>query len=69
MEQVILVTAVVGAVEFVRRAFDHDWMAAVTIAVAALVGWLLGGEFGLTGVEGAVVGLGASGLITVAQKV
>lgn len=69
---IVLVAAVVGAVEFLRRLQLHDYFAAITIAVSALIG-VLCGVFHAPGVvdgwAGLVMGLGASGLVTVASKV
>lgn len=68
---VLLVGAVMGFVELVKRVFDRDWRAVVTIIGAGLVGGLVSlfpeMSFGfLTGVVG---GLAASGYITLGQNV
>jgi hypothetical protein len=71
MESLFLVTAVVGAVEFLRRCKISDWFAAITIVVSAVIGMVYGGLDG-PGVanmwEGLVIGLSASGLVTVASR-
>lgn len=72
MESVFLITAVVGAVEFLKRIQARDFFAALTIFVSALIG-VLAGFFGAPGVvdvwAGLVLGLGASGLVTTAGKI
>lgn len=71
MEYLLLTGAVVGAVEFIRRMFEKDHEAAVIIFVAAFVGGLYGflGIDATSVAEGIVVGLAASGLVTVASRV
>ena len=71
MEYVLVTAMAVGAVEFIKRLFDRDFRAAIIILVSALVGGLSGflGIEGLNVVTGIVVGLAASGIVTVAQKV
>jgi flagellar motor component MotA len=68
----VLIPAVVGAVEFLRRIQIKDWFAALTILAAAIIGTLLG-VLGAPGVadawSGLVGGLAASGLVTVATRV
>lgn len=70
--ELVLIPAVVGAVEFLRRLQVRDYFAAMTIAVSAAIGVLLG-VLGAPGVEsawiGLVGGLAASGLVTVASRV
>lgn len=68
----VLIPAVVGAVEFLRRIQIKDWFAALTILAAAIIGTLLGvlGAPGVADVwSGLVGGLAASGLVTVATRV
>lgn len=71
MEFLLLTGAVVGAVEFIRRLFERDYQAAIIIFVAALIGGLYGflGIDATSVAEGIVVGLAASGLVTVANRV
>lgn len=67
----LLTTMVIGATELVKSLFDRNYRAAVTIAVAALVGGLAGEllfeQIGLA--LGIVSGLSASGIITGVQKI
>lgn len=66
---VVLTGLVAGGVEFIKRLFDKDWRAAVTIIVASLIGGLGGLVFGVDFVVGMVFGLATSGYITIAQNV
>jgi len=72
MESVFLVTAVVGAVELLKRLQAQDYWAGLTIVVAAAIG-VAAGVWGWGGVPdgetGLILGLGASGLVTVGQKI
>lgn len=72
METVFVVTAVVAATEFLRRLHVKDYFAAITIVLSAVIG-LLAGVFHAPGVAdawtGIVLGLGASGLVTVGSRV
>lgn len=71
MENVFVLAAVAGAVELIKRLQARDYWAALTILVSAAIG-SLAGFFGIGGISvttGLVLGLGASGLVTVAQKV
>lgn len=68
---ILLVGAVTGVVELIKRIFDRDWRAVATIIGAGLVGGLVSlfpeMSFGfLTGIVG---GLAASGFITLGQNV
>lgn len=68
----LLVTAVIGAVEAVRRAFKRDWEAVIIIGVSALLGalgaMLLVGASALVFFTGLAVGLSASGVVTGVQN-
>lgn len=66
---VVLTGLVAGGVELVKRLFDKDWRAVVTIIVASLIGGLGGLVFGVEFVVGMVFGLATSGYITIAQNV
>lgn len=66
---VVLTGLVAGGVELIKRLFDKDWRAAVTIIVASLIGGLGGLVFGVEFVVGMVFGLATSGYITIAQNV
>lgn len=72
MESVFVTTAVVGVVELLRRLQLKDYFAAITIVLSAVIG-ALAGTFHIGGVSdiatGIIIGLGASGLVTVASKV
>ena len=65
----ILTGLVAGVVELVKRVFDKDWRAAVTIVLAGLVGGLGALYMGTDFLAGVVFGLAASGFITIAQNI
>lgn len=72
MENLILLTAVAGATEFLRRLKVGDYFSAATIAVATLIGGLAGAfeVYGVASVaDGLIAGIAASGLVTVAGKI
>ena len=60
---------VAGGVELIKRLFDKDWRAAITIIVAALIGGAGGLVFGANFLVGMVFGLATSGYITIAQNI
>lgn len=66
---VVLTGLVAGGTELVKRIFDADWRAVVTIVLAALIGGFGGMVFGAQFLVGVVFGLAASGYITIAQNV
>lgn len=66
---VVLTGLVAGGVELVKRVFDADWRAVITIIIAALIGGLGGMVFGAEFLVGVVFGLATSGYITIAQNV
>ena len=66
---VILLGMVAGVVEFVKRIFDKDWRAVVTIAGAGAAGALVSLAIAINPLLGAVIGLAASGYITIAQNI
>lgn len=66
---VVLTGLVAGGVELVKRVFDADWRAVITIIVSALIGGLGGMVFGAEFLVGVVFGLATSGYITIAQNV
>jgi hypothetical protein len=71
MEYILVTTMVVALTEAVKAASDRNWRTVVVIVGSALIGagcGLLGIE-GLDVVQGIVVGLGASGVVTVAKKI
>lgn len=65
----ILLGMVTGVVELVKRAFDKDWKAVATIIGAGVAGALTGFLLTISPLIGAVVGLSASGYITIMQNV
>ena len=70
-EAILIVGAVAGAVELIKRIFAKDWKAAVTIVAAGLIGGLLSlfPEISFTFLTGVIGGLSASGFITIGQNV
>lgn len=68
---ILLVGAVAGAVELIKRVFDKDWRAVVTIIGAGLVGGLVSlfPEMNFSFLVGIVGGLAASGFITLGQNI
>lgn len=71
MESIFIVTAVVAVTEALRRAKVSDWFAVGTIFASAIVGALavaLNLVMGITVADGIILGLGASGLVTVASR-
>lgn len=66
----LLVGAVAGFVELVKRAFDKDWKTAIIIVGSGLVGGLLSlfPEMQFSFLVGIVGGLAASGIITIGQN-
>lgn len=66
---VVLTGLVAGGTELIKRLFDKDWRAAVTIVVAAIIGGLGGLVFGANFLVGMVFGLAASGYVTIVQNI
>lgn len=68
---ILLVGAVMGFVELVKRVFDKDWHAVVVIIGSGLVGGLVSlfPEMSFSFLTGVVGGLAASGFITLGQNV
>lgn len=66
---VVLTGLVAGGTELIKRIFDADWRAVVTIVLAALIGGFGGLVFGVQFLVGVVFGLASSGYITIAQNV
>lgn len=68
---VLLMGAVMGFVELVKRIFDKDWRAVIIIIGSGLVGGLtsLFPEMDFSFLVGVVGGLAASGFITLGQNV
>ena len=65
----ILLGVVAGVIELIKRAFDKDWRAVAIIAGAGITGALVGLLISVNPLIGAVVGLAASGYITIAQNI
>lgn len=65
----VLTGLVAGVVELVKRAFDKDWRAVVTIILAGLVGGLGALYMGTDFLAGIVFGFAASGFVTIAQNI
>lgn len=65
----ILIGLVSGTVECIKRIFEKDWKAVAIIIGAGVAGALTGLALAINPLIGAVVGLAASGFITIAQNV
>lgn len=65
----ILLGMVAGVVEVIKRAFEKDWKAVAIILGAAAAGALTALAIAVNPLIGAVVGLAASGFITIAQNI
>ena len=65
----ILLGMVAGAVELVKRLFAKDWKAVAIIISAGVTGTLVGLALAINPLIGAVVGLAASGYITIMQNI
>lgn len=68
VETAILLGMVAGVIECIKRAFEKDWKAVAIILGAAVTGALVGLAIFINPLIGAVVGLSASGFITIAQN-
>lgn len=70
-QALLLVGAVAGTVELVKRIFEKDWRAVVTIIGAGLAGGLvtLFPDITISFLTGIVGGLAASGYVTIGEKV
>ena len=69
VETAILLGMVAGVIECIKRAFKKDWKAVCIIAGAGVTGALVGLAIGINPLIGAVVGLSASGFVTIAQNI
>lgn len=69
VETAILLGMVAGIVEVIKRAFEKDWKAVAIILGAAATGALTALAIAINPLIGAVVGLSASGFITIAQNI
>lgn len=70
--EIVLIPAVIGFIEFLRKIQERDWFDTATIVGAALIGVILGAVHapGVADVwTGLVGGLAASGVVTTAVKI
>ena len=65
----ILLGLVAGVVECIKRIFAKDWKAVAIIIGSGVTGALAGLAIAINPLIGAVVGLAASGFITIAQNI
>lgn len=65
----ILLGMVAGVIELIKRLFDKDWRAAAIIAGAGVTGALVGLLISVNPLIGTVVGLAASGYVTIMQNI
>lgn len=65
----VLLGMVAGVVELIKRVFAKDWKAVAIIIGAGVAGALTGLLLTISPLIGAVVGLAASGYITIAQNI
>lgn len=65
----ILIGFVSGAVELIKRLFKKDWKAVAVIIGAGVTGALTALAIAINPLIGAVVGLAASGYITIVQNI
>ena len=69
VETAILLGMVAGIVELIKQAFKKDWKSVAIIAGAGITGALVGLAINVNPLIGAVVGLAASGYVTIAQNI
>ena len=69
VETAILLGMVAGVIELIKRAFKKDWKAVCIISGAGVTGALVGLAISINPLIGAVVGLSASGFVTIAQNI
>lgn len=65
----VLTGLVMGGVELIRRLFDKDWKATITICVSAIIGGVAGAALGILPIQGVAYGLAASGYVTFVQNI
>ena len=65
----ILLGMVAGVVELIKRLFKKDWKAVAIIIGAGVTGALTALAIAINPLIGAVVGLAASGYITIVQNI
>ncbi len=69
IQAAIMLGMVAGTVELIKRLFKKDWRASATIVCSGIVGALTALALAISPLVGAVVGLAASGYITIAQSI
>ena len=71
MEYILVTTMVVALTEAIKAGSERNWRTVALIVGSALIGAVCGflGVEGLTIAQGIVVGLGASGVVTVAKRI
>lgn len=65
----ILLGMVAGVVELIKRLFEKDWKAVAIILGAGVTGALTALLIAINPLIGAVIGLAASGYITIVQNI
>lgn len=65
----ILLGMVAGVVELIKRVFEKDWKAVAIILGAGITGALTALLIAINPLIGAVIGLAASGYITIVQNI
>lgn len=68
IQAAIMLGMVAGVVELIKRIFKRDWQAVATILGAGVAGTLVALPLAVNPLIGAVVGLAASGYITIVQN-
>lgn len=68
IQAAIMLGMVAGTVELIKRLFKRDWQAVATILGAGVAGALVALPLAINPLIGAVVGLAASGYITIVQN-
>lgn len=69
IQAAIMLGMVAGVVELIKRLFKKDWRASAIIVCAGAVGALTALALAINPLVGAVIGLAASGYITIVQKI
>ncbi len=71
VQALLLIGAVTGFVELVKRLFEKDWKGAIIIFGAGLIGGLISlfPEMDFTFLTGVIGGLTASGVVFVSQNI
>ena len=71
VQALLLIGAVTGFVELVKKLFEKDWKGAIIIFGAGLIGGLISlfPEMNFTFLTGIIGGLTASGVVTVSQNI